>query len=61
MIALERNVGFGAGCNVGLGAVRAPVVALLNPDVELLDDSVLELSAEPGARTDPTVCSRRWC
>ncbi len=53
VIALERNVGFGAGCNIGLGAVRAPVVALLNPDVELLDGSVLELSAELGRSDRP--------
>jgi GT2 family glycosyltransferase/glycosyltransferase involved in cell wall biosynthesis len=45
---LERNIGFGPGCNVGLRDVRAPVVALLNPDVELLDGSLLGLSAELG-------------
>jgi GT2 family glycosyltransferase/glycosyltransferase involved in cell wall biosynthesis len=46
VIALERNVGFGAGCNIGLHHVRAPVVALLNPDAELLDSSLLELNDE---------------
>ena len=45
-IVLEQNVGFGRGCNVGVAAVTQPVTALLNPDVELLDDSLLELAAE---------------
>jgi GT2 family glycosyltransferase len=46
------NVGFGRGCNIGMEHVRAPVTALLNPDVELLDGSVLAAAAEvsgPGA------------
>ena len=41
VIALDRNVGFGAATNLGLREVRAPVTALLNPDVELLDGSLL--------------------
>lgn len=45
-LALSENVGFGAGCNLGLSAVRQPVTLLLNPDVELVDDSLLELAAE---------------
>lgn len=44
--ALEQNVGFARACNLGVADVRAPVVALLNPDVELLDDSLLALAAE---------------
>jgi N-acetylglucosaminyl-diphospho-decaprenol L-rhamnosyltransferase len=40
------NVGFGRACNAGLAAVRAPVTALLNPDVELLDDSLRTLAAQ---------------
>ena len=46
VIALGRNVGFGSGCNVGVRAADAPVLALLNPDVELLDSSLLALAAE---------------
>jgi GT2 family glycosyltransferase/glycosyltransferase involved in cell wall biosynthesis len=46
LIALERNVGFGAACNRGVSAVTAPVTALLNPDIELLDDSLLNAAAE---------------
>ncbi len=45
-IELEENVGFGRACNRGVAHVRAPVTALLNPDVEVLDDSLLELAAE---------------
>ena len=48
VIALERNVGFGAACNVGLRTVTEPVTALLNPDVELVDDSLLALAEEAG-------------
>jgi N-acetylglucosaminyl-diphospho-decaprenol L-rhamnosyltransferase len=44
VVALERNVGFGAGCNAGLAAVEAPVTALVNPDVELLDGGLAELA-----------------
>jgi GT2 family glycosyltransferase len=46
VVALEDNIGFGAACNVGVRGVSEPVVALVNPDVELLDDSLLELAAE---------------
>src|SRR2546421_103321 len=44
--ALGRNVGFGAACNRGVAAVQEPVTVVLNPDVELLDDSLLLLAAE---------------
>jgi len=40
------NLGFGAGCNRGLAAVTEPVTALVNPDVELIDDSLLALVEE---------------
>lgn len=43
---LRANLGFGRACNRGVERVAAPVVALLNPDVELVDDSLLELAAE---------------
>jgi GT2 family glycosyltransferase/glycosyltransferase involved in cell wall biosynthesis len=43
LIALSENVGFGRGCNAAMAAVNTPVTALLNPDVELLDESLLEL------------------
>jgi len=46
LMALPQNAGFARGCNRGLTLVREPVTALLNPDVELLDDSLLALAAE---------------
>ncbi len=51
-ILLRENLGFGAACNRGVDAAGGGVTALLNPDVELLDDSLLALAAElmrPGA------------
>ena len=52
-IALRENAGFGRACNRGVRAVGAPVVALLNPDVELIDDSLLALAAEALADDRP--------
>jgi N-acetylglucosaminyl-diphospho-decaprenol L-rhamnosyltransferase len=46
VVGLSGNLGFGAGCNAGLQGVTAPVTALLNPDVELLDDGLLALVRE---------------
>jgi glycosyltransferase involved in cell wall biosynthesis/GT2 family glycosyltransferase len=46
LIALDQNVGFGGACNIGVAAVPEAVTALVNPDVELLDDSLLALAAE---------------
>ncbi len=45
-IALDENIGFGRACNRGLRSVTAPVTALLNPDVELIDASLAGLAAE---------------
>ena len=57
VIALDQNVGFGRACNRGLAEVRAPVTALLNPDVELLDDSLLSL-CEQAARHEQLLAPR---
>lgn len=46
VIALDQNVGFARGCNRGLAEVDAPVTILVNPDVELLDDSLAALTGE---------------
>jgi GT2 family glycosyltransferase/glycosyltransferase involved in cell wall biosynthesis len=51
VVGLGENVGFGRACNRGLEEVREPVTALLNPDVELIDDSLLALASE-GLRDD---------
>lgn len=50
VIELSENVGFGRGCNRGVAEVTEPVTALLNPDVELLDRSLFQLSAEASRR-----------
>jgi GT2 family glycosyltransferase len=46
VIALGENLGFGRGCNRGVAAVETAVTVLVNPDVELLDDSLLGLGDE---------------
>jgi N-acetylglucosaminyl-diphospho-decaprenol L-rhamnosyltransferase len=46
VVALAENVGFGRACNRGLELVRTPATALVNPDVELVDSSLLALVAE---------------
>jgi N-acetylglucosaminyl-diphospho-decaprenol L-rhamnosyltransferase len=49
VIALERNRGFGAGCNLGIERVTETVTAFVNPDVELLDDGLSRLAADAAA------------
>ncbi len=46
VIPLAENVGFGRGCNRGMAEVTEPVTVLVNPDVELIDDSLLHLADE---------------
>lgn len=46
VIRLADNVGFGRGCNRGLADVTEPVTALVNPDVELVDNSLVQLAIE---------------
>jgi N-acetylglucosaminyl-diphospho-decaprenol L-rhamnosyltransferase len=50
VLSLRGNLGFGAGCNAGLGRVLEPVTALVNPDVELLDGGMAELVREASGR-----------
>jgi N-acetylglucosaminyl-diphospho-decaprenol L-rhamnosyltransferase len=57
VIALDGNRGFGAGSNAGLELVQAPVTALVNPDVELLDGG-LALLADEAAGTDALLAPR---
>ena len=44
VIELDGNDGFGAANNRGVAHVRADVTALVNPDIELLDDGLLRLA-----------------
>jgi GT2 family glycosyltransferase len=53
VVALPENVGFAPAVNAGIGAGRAPLVALINNDLELdpawLDAMVGALGDHPGA------------
>ena len=42
---LERNIGFGAACNLGVRNAGGASVVTLNPDTELVDASLDELAA----------------
>jgi GT2 family glycosyltransferase/glycosyltransferase involved in cell wall biosynthesis len=53
IIALEQNVGFGAANNRGLEHVTESVTVLVNPDVELIDDSLVVLAAQLRDRSRP--------
>jgi GT2 family glycosyltransferase len=46
VIELGENVGFGRACNAALDEVEEPVTVLINPDAELLDESLATLAAE---------------
>lgn len=46
VVELGENAGFGRGCNRGVARVATPATALVNPDVELIDSSLLALAAE---------------
>lgn len=45
VLVLPSNPGFGAACNAGLALARHETSVLLNPDCELLDDSLARLAA----------------
>lgn len=51
VIELNRNPGFGPANNIGLSRASGTVTALLNPDVELLDDGLLQLAEMAGERS----------
>jgi N-acetylglucosaminyl-diphospho-decaprenol L-rhamnosyltransferase len=44
VVELGANRGFGAANNAGLERIREPVTAMVNPDVELLDDGLARLA-----------------
>ena len=59
VVALGENAGFGRANNRGLAEVSEPVAVLVNPDVELLDDSLRALAAQ--AARHLTGCWPRSC
>jgi GT2 family glycosyltransferase len=56
-VALEENVGFGRGCNLGVRMAREPVVGLINPDVALVDGS-LSILADVALRSERLLAPR---
>jgi GT2 family glycosyltransferase/glycosyltransferase involved in cell wall biosynthesis len=53
VVELGENVGFGRASNAGVELVEEPVTVLINPDAELVDDSLATLAADllaPGAK-----------
>jgi GT2 family glycosyltransferase/glycosyltransferase involved in cell wall biosynthesis len=52
VIELGENAGYGRGTNAGIAAVEEDVTLVLNPDVELLDESVAELAHEAAAHPE---------
>ena len=44
-VPLERNLGFGAACNIGVETASGSCVVMLNPDTELVDASLDQLAA----------------
>lgn len=49
VVELSENVGFGRANNRGLAEVSEPVAVLVNPDVEIVDDSVYALAEAAAA------------
>ena len=49
LIRNERNVGFGQACNQGAAQVDTPLILFLNPDAELVRDTI-DLLAEASCR-----------
>lgn len=52
LIALDRNVGYAEGNNVGIAAAPSDLVLTLNPDVEFFDDSLRIAVEEMRTRSD---------
>lgn len=61
-----RNLGFGGGCDAGIAAARAEVIALVNPDLEVtqgwleplvaaLDDPEVAIAAPPLVHPDGSI------
>jgi N-acetylglucosaminyl-diphospho-decaprenol L-rhamnosyltransferase len=58
VIELPGNPGFGAANNAGVARAAHDVTALLNPDVELLDDGLLRLAQRVDADPDALLFPR---
>ena len=59
MLKSEKNLGFGAACNLGIHASKTRYVMVLNPDTQLseaaIDQLLAELKARGAAIADPAL------
>jgi glycosyltransferase involved in cell wall biosynthesis/GT2 family glycosyltransferase len=46
VIANAENTGFGSAANAGVATVTEPITIVVNPDVELVDESLAQLAAQ---------------
>jgi glycosyltransferase involved in cell wall biosynthesis/GT2 family glycosyltransferase len=46
LIAFDENKGFGTAANAGVASVTEPITVLVNPDAQLVDDSLASLAAQ---------------
>ncbi|MFL6572702.1 MAG: glycosyltransferase family 2 protein, partial [Burkholderiales bacterium] len=46
VIAFDTNKGFGTAANAGVAAAAEPITVIVNPDVQLVDDSLATLAAQ---------------
>ncbi len=44
IIRTDRNVGFGGGCQLGMGAATRPLLLFLNPDAEIAGPDILAMA-----------------
>jgi GT2 family glycosyltransferase len=53
----EENNGFGAGCNTGAKLATGKYIAFVNPDIELVDNSLLEFCIYLDKNENAGLCS----
>lgn len=54
---LDSNRGFGAGCNYGVKKSKGEYILFLNPDIELIDDSIFHLVEFMEGNQNAVICS----
>ena len=59
LINNSRNLGFAAACNQGIEIAQGRYVALLNPDIELVDDSLSKIIEHLDQDTDVGIAGPR--
>jgi len=61
VIRNAANLGFGAGCNIGLGAAQTEFVLLANPDTRLNGAAITRLVAAADAFPDAAILAPMLC